>query len=257
MPGYEKRYYKQEGLADHGVRKYDYNLGQFTSIDPLWEKQYGWTPYHYCGNNPVMAVDPSGLEDGTGFEIFYRSLVEAGIEDEYNEAVAKYAPGALMIGVGLLGTATGIGSTIGAPLTAWGAAILGFDLTCSIYSISAGTAKTVSTIAGEEETANSIPGSYLGMIGKGVDATAGTGKTFETIFDLTSSGVDITRNIINCFTNPFEFIPLASNTGGLLFPYASSSTQAKVPHKRKTDNQNIVKDGFDFLKYIDSFSNEN
>ncbi len=49
-------------LTDHGVRKYDYNLGQFTSIDPLWEKYYGWTPYHYCGNNPVMAVDPSGFD---------------------------------------------------------------------------------------------------------------------------------------------------------------------------------------------------
>ncbi len=32
-------------LADHGVRKYDYNLGQFTSIDPLWEKLYLITNY--------------------------------------------------------------------------------------------------------------------------------------------------------------------------------------------------------------------
>jgi len=47
-------------LADHGVRKYDSDLGQFTSPDPLWEKYIGWTPYHYCGNNPVMSVDPSG-----------------------------------------------------------------------------------------------------------------------------------------------------------------------------------------------------
>jgi len=50
----------ESSLADHGVRKYDSDLGQFTSIDPLWEKYYAWTPYHYCGNNPVMAVDPSG-----------------------------------------------------------------------------------------------------------------------------------------------------------------------------------------------------
>ena len=25
-------------LADHGVRKYDYDLGRFLSIDKLWEK---------------------------------------------------------------------------------------------------------------------------------------------------------------------------------------------------------------------------
>jgi RHS repeat-associated protein len=51
------------GLADHGVRKYDNALGMFTSIDPLWEKYYGWTPYQYCGNNPMMSVDPSGKDD--------------------------------------------------------------------------------------------------------------------------------------------------------------------------------------------------
>ncbi len=50
----------ESSLADHGVRKYDSDLGQFTSIDPLWEKQYAWTPYHYCGNNPVITSDPSG-----------------------------------------------------------------------------------------------------------------------------------------------------------------------------------------------------
>ena len=32
----------------------------FTSIDPLWEKYYGWTPYHYCGNDPVNMVDANG-----------------------------------------------------------------------------------------------------------------------------------------------------------------------------------------------------
>ncbi len=53
----------ESSLADHGVREYDYDLGQFTSPDPLWENYYAWTPYHYCRNNPVMAVDPSGLDE--------------------------------------------------------------------------------------------------------------------------------------------------------------------------------------------------
>ena len=47
-------------LADHGVRKYDDGIGRFTSIDPLWEKYYSWTPYHYCRNNPVSYVDFNG-----------------------------------------------------------------------------------------------------------------------------------------------------------------------------------------------------
>jgi hypothetical protein len=29
---------QQPSLADHGVRIYDNILGQFTSIDPMWEK---------------------------------------------------------------------------------------------------------------------------------------------------------------------------------------------------------------------------
>jgi len=28
-------------------KKYDEDIGRFTSIDPLWEKYYSWTPYHY------------------------------------------------------------------------------------------------------------------------------------------------------------------------------------------------------------------
>ena len=54
---------KENSLADHGVRKYDDGIGRFTAIDPLWEKYYSWSPYHYCRNNPVWAVDPSGLAD--------------------------------------------------------------------------------------------------------------------------------------------------------------------------------------------------
>jgi hypothetical protein len=62
-------------LADLGVRKYDNSLSQFTSIDPMWEKYYGWTPYHYCGNNPLMAVDPSGEDE-------YRTQTKGTMEGE-------------------------------------------------------------------------------------------------------------------------------------------------------------------------------
>jgi RHS repeat-associated protein len=52
----------ESNLGDFGVRKYDEDIGRFTSIDPLWEKYYSWTLYHYCSNNPVMGKDPSGKE---------------------------------------------------------------------------------------------------------------------------------------------------------------------------------------------------
>ena len=50
----------ESNLADHGVRKYDYMTGRFTSIDPLWEKYLGLTPWQYAGNNPVNALDENG-----------------------------------------------------------------------------------------------------------------------------------------------------------------------------------------------------
>ncbi len=31
------------------------------SIDPLWEKYLAWSPYHYCGNNPINATDGNGM----------------------------------------------------------------------------------------------------------------------------------------------------------------------------------------------------
>lgn len=35
---------------------------RFTTMDPMCEKYYHLSPYAYCGNNPVNAVDPSGMD---------------------------------------------------------------------------------------------------------------------------------------------------------------------------------------------------
>jgi len=49
-------------LGDHGVRKVDYELGRFTTIDPLWEKYYAWSPYQYSMNNPISLADWNGKD---------------------------------------------------------------------------------------------------------------------------------------------------------------------------------------------------
>lgn len=54
-------------LGDHGVRKYEYETGRFISIDPLWGSFYGWTPYQYSMNSPVITFDANG-EKPTPFE---------------------------------------------------------------------------------------------------------------------------------------------------------------------------------------------
>ena len=60
----------ESGLADHGVRKYDYISGRFTSVDPLSEKFYGMSPYNYSENNPINFLDDNGK-----FKIPYKGEV--------------------------------------------------------------------------------------------------------------------------------------------------------------------------------------
>ena len=57
-----KEYDTKKGLNwyDYGARHYDAALGRFTTMDPLTEKYYNYSPYTYCLNSPVTHVDQNG-----------------------------------------------------------------------------------------------------------------------------------------------------------------------------------------------------
>ncbi len=47
---------------DFEARMYDPLIGRFMTTDPMAEKYYSITPYGYCVNNPMNAMDPNGLD---------------------------------------------------------------------------------------------------------------------------------------------------------------------------------------------------
>jgi RHS repeat-associated protein len=70
---------------DYGARFYDPELGRWHSVDPLASDFPSWTPYHYVHNNPILLVDPLGMNadwfqnELTG-DIYYNSKMRKGDE---------------------------------------------------------------------------------------------------------------------------------------------------------------------------------
>ena len=131
-------------------RLYDYNLGRFTSIDPLADQlgQERWNPYHYGLNNPLRYNDPYGEGPGDRVLGFFAAIVDnaTGGLTNVRGAAANYVSedgaadfnsgqdagdvsslliSAALIDGGTAGTvggvvvsATGVGAVVGAPVAA-------------------------------------------------------------------------------------------------------------------------------------------
>ncbi len=51
---------KETGMSYYGARYYEPKTSLWISVDPLAEKYPNESPYIYCGNSPVVFIDPDG-----------------------------------------------------------------------------------------------------------------------------------------------------------------------------------------------------
>ena len=78
---------KMHGLntCDYGARQYYSILGRWDRVDPLAEKYYPYSPYVYCANNPVNAIDPDGRTINI---LYYRDgKIEQKVENRYQNGI--------------------------------------------------------------------------------------------------------------------------------------------------------------------------
>jgi RHS repeat-associated protein len=61
--GKEKQTVRDLGWLDFSARMLiNSEVPMWTTQDPLAEKYYSWSPYNYCGNNPINRIDPNGMD---------------------------------------------------------------------------------------------------------------------------------------------------------------------------------------------------
>ena len=88
------------GWLDYGARMYQPELGRFSTMDPHSDSYFGWTPYNYVANNPVLLVDPDGRDwvvnktekDGkTNYDITFQAALVNNSKNVTTEDIVNLA----------------------------------------------------------------------------------------------------------------------------------------------------------------------
>lgn len=172
-----KEYDPDIGLYYFNARWYDPDLGRFISEDPVADSNNP-NLYSYCGNNPVMRVDPTGKIWWWVFPLL------SGLD-------AYLCGGDFMQGF-VMGAFTGaLGGTVGSVLqnTAWGAALAKYSgIGFSAMSGAIGGGIT-GELFGEGFGKGAVYGAVGGVISYGVDTRFGEYASKSTFNKLIINGL--------------------------------------------------------------------
>ena len=178
------------------TRYYDPEICRFTTIDDIKylapESINGLNLYTYCGNNPIMHIDPTGNAFLTALLI---SVIVGAVISGTISGVTAYNEGAR--GIGLIGAIAGgaiMGAAMGAILTIGGAAglaslgvsIAGYTLT-SVWtalgiSVAIGTSAGIASYGIENGLREDNSLSAKGFVSAGLSSALKSVATFLTGF---------------------------------------------------------------------------
>ncbi|MDR6489844.1 RHS repeat-associated protein [Chryseobacterium vietnamense] len=86
---YNGKELQETGFYDYGARMYMPDIGRWGVVDPLAEKYADSAPYVYTGNNPVIFIDPNGMEIVNG-ETENRKKLEKDVKQRESLLNSQY-----------------------------------------------------------------------------------------------------------------------------------------------------------------------
>jgi RHS repeat-associated protein len=196
------RYYDAEtGLYYYRARVYNPYIGRFMQTDPSGYSG-GINLYAYCGNNPIMLVDPYGLCGGSGW--FGNAVSSANrIYGEISDAPQQIGRG-LSDGVYLAGNGASLGllgddaqlSSLQKEYGGWATASRVLSGTSTVLATAGGGMEYLGArgliAAGTEVASNPLSGTYYGQnVLAHLENTADIYHNFPRIIDSLAKYEDI------------------------------------------------------------------